>query len=90
MARVCFTQNLARHVRCAEADVPGATLREVLDRYYAGNPQAKSYVLDEHGALRPHVAVFSDGAAASDRATLGDPVGGAAEVYVMQALSGGA
>jgi hypothetical protein len=89
VARVCFTRNLARHVSCSEADVSGATLRELLDRYFAGNPQARSYVLDEHGALRPHVAVFIDGAAASDRELLRDAVPPAAEVWVMQALSGG-
>jgi hypothetical protein len=89
VARIFFTQNLARHVKCGEADVAGATLREVLDRYFDGNPQARSYVLDEHGALRPHVTVFIDGAAAGDRERLGDQVAAAAEVWVMQALSGG-
>jgi hypothetical protein len=29
VARVCFTQNLARHVRCPDADAAGATVREV-------------------------------------------------------------
>ena len=49
VARVCFTQNLARHVRCpdvdADADVAGATVREVLDAYFAAHPHARSDVL---------------------------------------------
>jgi sulfur-carrier protein len=89
VARVCFTQNLSRHVRCPEAEVAGATVREVLDAYLLQHPHARSYVLDEHGALRPHVVVFVGEARATDRITLGDPVAPDAEVWVMQALSGG-
>jgi molybdopterin synthase sulfur carrier subunit len=89
VARVCFTQNLARHVRCPEADAAGATVREVLDAYFAAHPHARSYVLDEHGGLRPHVVVFVGEARASDRTRLADPVAPDAEVWVMQALSGG-
>ena len=89
MARVCFTQNLARHVRCPDADAAGATVREVLDAYFGAHPHARSYVLDEHGGLRPHVVVFVGDARASDRIALADPVAPDAEVWVMQALSGG-
>lgn len=89
MARVCFTQNLARHVRCPDADAAGATVREVLDFYFAAHPHARSYILDEHGALRPHVVVFVGDARASDRSALADAVAPDAEVWVMQALSGG-
>ena len=46
-------------------------------------------MLDEHGALRFHMAVFVDGVPIEDRRSLGDPVAGDAEIYVMQALSGG-
>jgi sulfur-carrier protein len=89
VARVCFTQNLARHVRCPEADAAGSTVREVLDAYFGAYPHARSYVLDEHGGLRPHVVVFVGDARASDRIALADPVAIDAEVWVMQALSGG-
>ena len=89
MAKVCFTQNLRRHVGCPEEEVEGATLRAVLDAYFARHPLVKGYVLDEHGALRPHVVVFIGGERATDRAALADPVPGGAEVWVMQALSGG-
>ena len=89
MARVVFTANLQRHVACPPADVPGQTLREVLDTVFAANPRARGYVLDEHGALRKHMAVFIDAEPLQDRARLSDPVSPHAEVHVIQALSGG-
>jgi molybdopterin converting factor small subunit len=89
MPRVCFTQNLQRHVRCPEEDVAGATVREIVDAYFARHPHARSYVLDEHGALRPHVVIFVGEARATDRKSLSDPVPADAEVWIMQALSGG-
>lgn len=89
MARVCFTQNLRRHVGCPEEEVEGATVREVLDRYFAGHPLVRSYVLDEHGALRQHVLVFVGEARVTDREGLGERVPPGAELWVMQALSGG-
>ena len=89
MPRVCFTQNLQRHVRCPEEEVAGATVREVVDAYFARHPHARSYVLDEHGALRPHVVIFVGEARASDRKSLSDAVEAGAEVWIMQALSGG-
>ena len=41
------------------------------------------------GALRKHMLVFIDGEQIHDRTGLSDPVTADAEVYVMQALSGG-
>jgi sulfur-carrier protein len=89
MARVTFTPNLQRHVACPPADAPGGTVREVLDAAFAGNERARGYVLDEHGALRKHMLVFVNGEQILDRDRLSDPVPAGAEVYVMQALSGG-
>ena len=89
MAEVVFTPNLRRHVDCPTVQVPGATVREVLERVFADNPRLRGYVLDDQGALRKHMIVFIDGAQLVDRDRLGDPVGPAAELYVMQALSGG-
>jgi hypothetical protein len=89
MAEVVFTPNLARHVACPDRAVPGATLREVLDRVFADNPRLRGYVVDERGVLRRHMTVFIDGRQITDRERLSDPVGPASEVYVMQALSGG-
>lgn len=89
MAEVVFTPNLRRHVDCPTVQVPGATVAEVLARVFADNPRLRGYVLDDQGALRKHMVVFVDGAQLVDRDRLGDPVGPAAEIYVMQALSGG-
>lgn len=89
MPRVVFTENIQRHVDCPPTDVPGETVREALEAVFARNEQARSYVLDERGALRKHMAVFVDGAMVRDRETLSDPAPPEAEVYVMQLLSGG-
>ncbi|HJV48266.1 MAG TPA: MoaD/ThiS family protein [Geothrix sp.] len=89
MACVTFTGNLRRHVACDPCTVPGASVREALEAAFQLRPRLRGYVVDEHGALRFHMAVFVDGVPIEDRRTLGDPVSDAAQIYVMQALSGG-
>ncbi|HJW32099.1 MAG TPA: MoaD/ThiS family protein [Holophagaceae bacterium] len=89
MAHLVFTGNLQRHVACPPGDYPGATVAEVLESAFRERPLARGYVLDERGSLRHHMVVFVDGTAVADRTCLGDPVGPGAQVYVMQALSGG-
>ena len=89
VARVVFTPNLERHLQCPPVDVDAATVREALERVFAGREQLRSYLLDDQGALRHHVAVFVDGAQVQDRVALGDGVEAGSEIYVMQALSGG-
>jgi sulfur-carrier protein len=100
--RVRFTSSLQRHVACPEEVVPGRTVRETLGAYFAKHPvretlwayfakhpQTKSYVLDEQGALRHHVVVFVSGVQLRDRERQDDAIDDGAEIYVMQALSGG-
>jgi len=87
--RVTFTANIQRHVSCPPTDVEGGTVREALESLFAGNEQARSYVLDDQGALRQHMVIFVDGTQIRDRAGLGDDVRPGSEIYVMQALSGG-
>ena len=89
MATVIFTMNLQRHVSCPRSDVPGRTVRQVLDAAFANNAQARGYVLDDQSALREHMVVFIKGRPIADRIGLSDPVGADDEIYVMQALSGG-
>jgi molybdopterin synthase sulfur carrier subunit len=89
MPRVLFTPNLQRHVECPPTEVGGATVREALEAAFAANPRARDYVLDDQGDLRHHMVVFVNGEMLTDRAKLDVPVAGDAEVYVMQALSGG-
>ena len=74
MARVTFTRNLQRHVSCPPGEANGATVRECLEKIFAGNPQARGYVLDEHGKLRKHMSIYVNGEAIRDRAGLSDAV----------------
>jgi molybdopterin synthase sulfur carrier subunit len=89
MPNVTFTPNIQRHVACPPAGVEGNTVRQALEAVFQGNPRARAYVLDEQGAVRPHMVVFVDGRQVQDRHTLSDPVTSNAEIYVAQALSGG-
>jgi molybdopterin synthase sulfur carrier subunit len=89
MAKVIFTPNVQRHVECPEAEAAGQTVREVLDKVFAENPQARGYVLDDQSALRKHMTIFVDGRMIRDRARLSDAVGESSRIYVFQALSGG-
>lgn len=70
-------------------DVQADTLGAALERVFAAHPAVRGYVLDEHGAVRHHLALFVDGEALRDKGALDRPIGPQAEIYVMQALSGG-
>ncbi len=89
MAKVEFTPNLRRHLEVPSIDVPGDTVRSVLDFVFEANGQLRSYILDDQGALRKHVTVFVDGRRVVDRVHLSDRIDASSEVYVLQALSGG-
>jgi sulfur-carrier protein len=89
MPTVSFTSNIQRHVSCPPTGVEGDTVRQALEAVFQGNPQARAYVLDEQGSVRPHMVVFIDGRQIRDRQHLSDPVSPGAEIYVAQALSGG-
>ncbi|MGA3003225.1 MAG: MoaD/ThiS family protein [Acetobacteraceae bacterium] len=89
MAKIAFTQNIQRHVTCQDTEATGHDVREVLDNLFAGNPRARSYVLDDQAALRKHMNIFIDGEMIRDRLHLSDPVTEFSSIYVFQALSGG-
>lgn len=89
MPEVTFTSALARFVSAPPASVGGATVREALEEVFRESPRLRAYVLDDQGRLRRHVVVFVDGEPVEDRDGLGQPVGAASKVFVMQALSGG-
>jgi hypothetical protein len=86
---ITFTSHLQRHVECPPERVSGTCVREALEDYFARHPKVRGYLLDEQGVLRKHVVVFVGGQQAHDREELSDPVPADAEIYVMQALSGG-
>ncbi len=89
MVRVVFTPNLRRHLEAPEAAVSGDTVRAALEAVFADNPRLRDYVLDDQGAVRKHVTVYVDGERLADRTALALAVAADAEIYVMQALSGG-
>jgi sulfur carrier protein ThiS len=89
MARISFTPNLQRHLDVAPCAVTGDTVAAVLAEVFAANPRLRSYLLDDQGQVRRHVAIFVDAERVDDRRHLSDRVGADSEVYVVQALSGG-
>jgi sulfur-carrier protein len=89
MPTIRFTDNIQRHVTCPTLDVEGRTVRDALERYFAGNERARGYALDDQGRLRQHMAVFVDGRQVQDRDHLSDTVTPATIIDVVQALSGG-
>lgn len=97
MARIVLASALARWLppevvgaqREVSLDVEGATVGSALAQLFHRHPQMRGYVLDEHGVIRHHVAIFVDGQAIRDKANLQHALSAQSEVYVMQALSGG-
>jgi hypothetical protein len=90
MAHVTFTQHLKRFFpTLAECDVPGATVRDVIDELERRYPGFSSYVTDEHGKLRRHVNIFVREEPIYDRVNLSDKVDERTPIFIVQALSGG-
>jgi molybdopterin converting factor small subunit len=89
MPLVRFTQNIQRHVPCPTREVAGQTVGAVLDAYFELVPRARGYVLDDQGAVRPHMMIFLNGAQLGRTDQLAAPVASDDSIDVMQALSGG-
>jgi sulfur carrier protein ThiS len=87
--QVRIARAFRRHVDCPDRTVQGITVRDALEDYFAAHPAVRSYVLDEHGAVRQHVAVFVDDEQIADRLHQSDAVAERGVIYVFQALSGG-
>jgi len=90
MARVSFTPHLQRFLDVPPVEVAATTVREALEAVFRRNPRLRSYVLDDHDRVRQHVSIYVGDRPLADRAALTDAVGPDTEVYVLQALSGGA
>jgi molybdopterin synthase sulfur carrier subunit len=69
--------------------VDASDLHGALDAVFRQHPQLRGYVLDEHGRVRHHVAIFVDGATLRDKSRLDHPLQSQSEIYLLQALSGG-
>ncbi len=89
MARVTFTDRLRHVAPTGTVEVAGTRLLELIDVIGADHPHLAAYVLDEHRRIRKHVAVFVDGGLVRGQAALDLVLAPDADVYVMQALSGG-
>lgn len=89
MPTLCFTPALERFLKAPAAAVEGATLGDALAALFASRPALRSYLVDDQGALRRHVAIYVNGRPVRDRVRLSDPLGPRDEIYVFQALSGG-
>lgn len=87
MAKVFFTSHLREVAPRGPVNVDGETVGAVLEKIWAEYPLLQSYVVNEHGRLRRHIAVFLDGRLL--KSALRTRVRPDSEVYVMQALSGG-
>ena len=89
MARLIFTQQLARFIDVPEVETGAANLRLALEAAFTDWPRLRGYVLDDQGHLRENVVIFIDGRRCANRIKLDDPLTPASAVYVLQALSGG-
>jgi len=89
MPSVQFTSHLRKVAPTGVIAVGGATLRTALDEVFAKHPRVKSYVLDDQERLRKHVVIFVDGERISGGSDLMQSVNPTAQIYVLQALSGG-
>lgn len=97
MARIVVAPALARWLPGAQTDAGGRlslsadadTVATALDAVFAVHPRLRGYVLDEHGAVRHHVAVVIDGEAVRDKRVLAQALRADSEIHLLQALSGG-
>lgn len=69
----------------ATYEVNGTTVSEVFDDLFVKVPGLSQHLVDERGAIRPHVSVFVDGL----QADLETRVGEWSEMRVLHAVSGG-
>lgn len=66
-------------------EASGTTVSAVLEDLFRQHPVLRGHLLDETGALRPHLLLFVD----AERAELDTVTADGAELRVLQAVSGG-
>ena len=89
MPTVDFAPALTRHVPCPSQQVMGGTLRAALEAAFAAAPGLRTYVLDEQGCVRKHVAVFVNAQMIASRRDLDISLQPRDRITVIQALTGG-
>ena len=90
MPYVTFTRHLHKFFPgLTPGDVPGSTVRDVIDELERRHPGLASYIVDEAGRLRRHVNIFVREEPIHDRTQLTDAVAPGDRIFILQALSGG-
>lgn len=94
MPHISLAPHLLRHLSDRPElkqglSVQGNSVRSALEDAFRQVPRLRGYVLDEQGQARRHVAIFVNGAQVADRKELGDKVGDADRIHLLQALTGG-
>ena len=86
MAVVCVHGPLRKLAGgCAELQLGGATVEELLRGLEHEHPAVTGWILDERGAVRRHINVFVNGERVDQRAT----VAATDRVEVLPAITGG-
>lgn len=88
MPHIVVAPAIQRHVAVEPCVVVGSTVRAALAAVFVQHATLRDYILDEQGGLRCHVAIFVDNRKI-DGSRLDDRIADGAEIYVVQALSGG-
>lgn len=85
-ARLKIPRMLAETANTAvEHQVSGGSVGEILTSLFATIPGLRHHILDETGAIRPHVSVFVNGS----QGGLETDVGAGADIRILHAVSGG-
>jgi len=84
--RVMIPSALRSYTGAGEVAAEGATLGAVLADLDRQFPGLRFRVIDEQDRIRRHIRFFIDGEQSFD---LGQALGPDAEIYIVQALSGG-
>ncbi|HXV69872.1 MAG TPA: MoaD/ThiS family protein [Acidimicrobiia bacterium] len=66
-------------------EVRGTTVAEALASLFEVKPGLRNHILDDGGAVRPHVSVFVDGV----QSDLSTAVVDSSEIRILHAVSGG-
>ena len=89
MPRIAFSGVLQRHLPAPACVAAGDTVRDALRHVFDQNPHLESYLLDDQGRVRKHVAIYVNDRPLADRRRQGDRLSERDEIFVFQALSGG-
>ena len=89
MVTVNFSPSLQRHKPCPAQEVDAGSLEQVLGAALQAEPGLRSYVLDDQGHIRKHVAVFINQDMHLPRNNLARAVAAGDTVLVIQCLTGG-